>query len=55
MAEQDFFGDRGFSGEPVYLTDMERCTPSGSIGRESVREVSGGLSTTRPRGLTACC
>ena len=37
MAEQDFFGDRGFSGEPVYLTDMERCTPSEAIGRESVR------------------
>ena len=37
MAEQDFFGDRGFGSEPVYLTDMDRCTPSGSIGRESAR------------------
>ena len=50
MAEQDFFGDRGFSGEPVYLTDMDRCTPSGSIGRESARGSVAGFRL-RDRGF----
>ena len=54
MAEQDFFGDRGFSGEPVYLTDMERCTPSGSIGRESARGQWRALDY-ETEGSTVCC
>ena len=27
----DFFGDRGFSQPPIYLTELDRCTPVGSL------------------------
>ncbi|MCY3896578.1 MAG: family 10 glycosylhydrolase [Chloroflexi bacterium] len=27
----DFFADRGFSQPPIYLTDLDRCTPAGAL------------------------
>ena len=33
----DYIGDRGFSGKPVYLGDMDRCQPSVALSRESRR------------------
>ena len=34
---RDFFGDRGYSAAPVYLADLDRCTPAEAVGPPSRR------------------
>ncbi len=34
---RDFFGDRGYGAEPVYLADLERCTPADALAPPSRR------------------
>ena len=53
MTTKDLLADRGFEGEPVYLTDMGQCLPGESVAPEpkrcrwrSVTYESGELSGT---------
>ena len=34
---RDFFGDRGYSAEPVYLSDLDRCAPAEALAPPSRR------------------
>ena len=34
---RDYIADRGFAAEPVYVADLDQCTPAGALSRESKR------------------
>ena len=34
---RDYIADRGFAAEPVYVADLDQCTPAGALSREMER------------------